>query len=45
MANAHVTLATRDVEPLRETPVERFFFRDQDSYLFELIADEGGTGP
>jgi catechol 2,3-dioxygenase-like lactoylglutathione lyase family enzyme len=27
------------VEPLRETPVERFFFRDPNGYLFEVIAE------
>ena len=29
------------VDPLRPTPVERFFFRAPDGYLFEVIAEEG----
>jgi catechol 2,3-dioxygenase-like lactoylglutathione lyase family enzyme len=32
------------VAPLRETPVERFFFRDLDGYLFEVIAEGSRTG-
>ena len=27
------------VAPQRETPVERFFFRDPDGYLFEVVAE------
>ncbi len=27
------------VAPLRETPFERFFFRDADGYVFEVIAE------
>jgi catechol 2,3-dioxygenase-like lactoylglutathione lyase family enzyme len=30
------------VEPLRETPFERFFFRDPNGYLFEVMDVEGG---
>ena len=28
------------IEPLRETPFERFFFRDPNGYLFEVIEEE-----
>jgi catechol 2,3-dioxygenase-like lactoylglutathione lyase family enzyme len=28
------------VEPLRDTPFERFFFRDPNGYLFEVIPEE-----
>jgi catechol 2,3-dioxygenase-like lactoylglutathione lyase family enzyme len=28
------------IDPLRETPRERFFFRNPDGYLFEVIAEE-----
>jgi catechol 2,3-dioxygenase-like lactoylglutathione lyase family enzyme len=27
------------IAPLRETPFERFFFRDPNGYIFEVIAD------
>ena len=29
------------VDPLRETPFERFFFRDPNGYMFEVIDSEG----
>lgn len=28
------------IEPLRDTPFERFFFRDPNGYLFEVLEDE-----
>jgi catechol 2,3-dioxygenase-like lactoylglutathione lyase family enzyme len=28
------------IEPLRETPFERFFFRDLNGYLFEVLPEE-----
>ncbi len=28
------------IEPLRETAFERFFFRDPDGYLFEVVAED-----
>jgi catechol 2,3-dioxygenase-like lactoylglutathione lyase family enzyme len=28
------------IEPLRPTPFERFFFRDPNGYVFEIVADE-----
>jgi catechol 2,3-dioxygenase-like lactoylglutathione lyase family enzyme len=28
------------IEPLRETPFERFFFRDPNGYLFEVLGEE-----
>ena len=27
------------IEPLRETPFERFFFRDQNGYVFEVVEE------
>jgi hypothetical protein len=35
-----VGLATRGaelVDPIRETPFERFFFRDPNGYIFEVV--------
>lgn len=32
------------IEPIRETPFRRFFFRDPDGYVFEVI-EEGGDEP
>ena len=29
------------IEPLRETPFERFFFRDPNGYVFEVIDQDG----
>ena len=29
------------IDPLRETPFERFFFRDPNGYVFEVIDSEG----
>ncbi len=29
------------IEPLRETPFERFFFRDPNGYVFEVIDQQG----
>lgn len=29
------------IEPLRETPFERFFFRDPNGYVFEVIDEQG----
>ena len=28
------------IEPLRETPFDRFFFRDPNGYLFEVLEEE-----
>lgn len=28
------------IEPLRETPFERFFFRDPNGYVFEVVEEE-----
>jgi catechol 2,3-dioxygenase-like lactoylglutathione lyase family enzyme len=33
------------IEPLRETPFDRFFFRDPDGYLFEVLEDERTAEP
>ena len=30
------------IEPLRETPFDRFFFRDPNGYLFEVLEEERG---
>jgi catechol 2,3-dioxygenase-like lactoylglutathione lyase family enzyme len=35
----------RLVSPLRQTPVERFFFHDPDGYLFEVVAEEARPAP
>ena len=40
MSIAHFTLAKRGAElidPIRETPFERFFFRDPNGYVFEVV--------
>ncbi len=29
------------IDPLRETPFERFFFRDPNGYVFEVVDSEG----
>jgi catechol 2,3-dioxygenase-like lactoylglutathione lyase family enzyme len=28
------------IEPLRDTPFQRFFFRDPDGYVFEVVEDD-----
>jgi len=30
------------IEPLRDTPFDRFFFRDPNGYLFEVLEEERG---
>ena len=30
------------IEPLRDTPFDRFFFRDPNGYLFEVLQEERG---
>ena len=30
------------IDPLRETPFDRFFFRDPNGYLFEVLEQERG---
>ncbi|MCP3693945.1 MAG: hypothetical protein GY917_17205, partial [Planctomycetaceae bacterium] len=29
------------IDPQRETPFERFFFRDPNGYIFEVIDEQG----
>ena len=46
MSIAHFTLATRGAElidPIRATSFERFFFRDPNGYIFEVV-DANRTG-
>jgi catechol 2,3-dioxygenase-like lactoylglutathione lyase family enzyme len=31
------------INPLRDTPFDRFFFRDRDGYLFEVLEQERGA--
>jgi catechol 2,3-dioxygenase-like lactoylglutathione lyase family enzyme len=31
------------IEPLRDTPFDRFFFRDPNGYLFEVLEEERST--
>jgi catechol 2,3-dioxygenase-like lactoylglutathione lyase family enzyme len=33
------------IEPLRDTPFARFFFRDPNGYLFEVLEEERGKEP
>jgi catechol 2,3-dioxygenase-like lactoylglutathione lyase family enzyme len=30
------------IDPIRETPFRRFFFRDPDGYVFEVVEEGGG---
>jgi catechol 2,3-dioxygenase-like lactoylglutathione lyase family enzyme len=30
------------IDPLRDTPFDRFFFRDPNGYLFEVLEQERG---
>ncbi len=37
-----VTHGAKVIEPLRDTPFDRFFFRDPNGYLFEVLEQERG---
>lgn len=37
------TLSATLIAPIRDTPFERFFFRDPNGYIFEVIPTERAT--